>query len=167
MPGLDFKSDLKILENDASVIEMALYAADEGIVDVYVKHLTFEELEELVNPRRQSGVVIEEIIDSSQQVDENVVHLNSKSVGSRLYIGYVDNGNKESQEVDFNCHEKHYEVDNEVNEASVVNETSASFINEASVVNEAYASVINEASASVINEASASVISSCEAHLLA
>ena len=65
MPGLNFKSSLKILENDASVTEMALYAADEGIVDVYVKHLTFEELEELVNPRRQSGVVIEEIVDSS------------------------------------------------------------------------------------------------------
>ena len=90
MPGLDFKSSLKILENDASVTEMALYAADERIVDVYVKHLTFEELEELVNPRRQSSVVIEEIVDSSQQVDENVVHLNSKSVGSRLCIGYID-----------------------------------------------------------------------------
>ena len=56
-----------------------------------MKHLTFDDLDELENPRRKSSVVIKE------KHYDNIAHMSNQSVQhsqSRLYIEYV--GNEES-----------------------------------------------------------------------
>ena len=60
-PNKDFNSGRKLLENDASVHEMALIGVEVGEIDVYVKHLSEEEVEDACNPVKTGGVVIEEI----------------------------------------------------------------------------------------------------------
>ena len=63
-PNKDFKSGLKILEHDAAVFEMIVYAVDVGEIDVYVRHLSKDELKKIMNPRK--GVVIEELADDNE-----------------------------------------------------------------------------------------------------
>ena len=65
-PKKDYKSGLKILENDAYVFKMALYTTNAGEVDVYVRHLTNEEVEEARNPRK-NRLVIEEINNDNEE----------------------------------------------------------------------------------------------------
>ena len=67
-PDKDYKSGLKRLENDATLFEMTLSAADAGEVDVYVRHLSEDELEDVLNKNQWSPVVIEEIINESEEL---------------------------------------------------------------------------------------------------
>ena len=72
---MDFKSGLKRLENDTCIFEMALHGAYEGEIDVFVKHLNIFDLVELVMLRKESSMVIQEII-------ENIIQVNSTSAGN-------------------------------------------------------------------------------------
>ncbi|EEF40220.1 conserved hypothetical protein [Ricinus communis] len=54
-----------VLENDACIFEIALMAVNggEGQIDVYVKHISYGEVKDVVNPyyQKKTSVIIEEI----------------------------------------------------------------------------------------------------------
>ena len=82
-PKKDFNSGLKILENDGSVFEMALNAADVGEIDVYVRHLSEDDLDKAMNVGEKSGVVIEELI-AEGEFESNVRSAAVNEVGDSV-----------------------------------------------------------------------------------
>ena len=65
-PLKDYNSGRKILESDAGAFEMALNGLDAGEIDVYVRHLSEDDLFEAMNPMGR-GVVIEEIVEEKNE----------------------------------------------------------------------------------------------------
>ena len=61
--GIEYSIGLLPLDNDAAVVEMASNGLQQGEVDVYVKHLQFEELYALLVPMQPRRVVIEELLE--------------------------------------------------------------------------------------------------------
>ena len=48
MSGMNFNSSLKRLENDTCVFEMALFGAGKGKINIFMKHLSDEDLQNSV-----------------------------------------------------------------------------------------------------------------------
>ena len=69
---MDFNYGTSLLDNDAYVFEMALYGVNNGKIDVYVKHLSNEELEAVIKPPRRSSIVIKALADEEIPVEKHV-----------------------------------------------------------------------------------------------